>query len=211
MLREIDVSVRTRLPTATAARKIELSDMPTQSFFWAASHAALDLAENLVFTKNCRVDAGADPEEVLDGLIVVERVQVIVQDLGSNERTLGQEVSDILERTVETFGQNVDLGSVTGAENDAFGDVGAKRQVVQRLVERIRRDGDLLENIKRRRGVIETDDYKRHVSTLKAMTGTTALLASALLARALLTRALLTAALPTTSAFWTLGISTTAF
>ena len=31
MLREIPVSVRTRLPTSTAARKIELSDMPTQS------------------------------------------------------------------------------------------------------------------------------------------------------------------------------------
>ena len=70
-----------------------------------------------------RVDTSANAEKVFDGLIVVEGIEVIVQHLGSNERDLGQEVADILEGTMKTLGQNVDLGPVTGAEYYTFGHI----------------------------------------------------------------------------------------
>ena len=87
---------------------------------------------------------------------------MIVQRLGRDERDLRQEVAHVLEGTMKALGQDVDLGAVARAEHNTLGNIGAQQQIVERFVEIIRGDSDLLEHIERRRGVIQTDDYKRH-------------------------------------------------
>jgi len=115
-----------------------------------------------MLTEHGTVDARAHPEEMLDRVLVVERVQVVAEHIRAYARVLRQEIAHVLKGAVEALSGDVDLGSVAGAQHHRLRYVRPMRQIEQRLVDVVGRDRDLLEHIQRSAGVVESDRYKRH-------------------------------------------------
>ena len=71
-------------------------------------------------------------------------------------------MTDVLHRTVETLGHDVDLGAMAGGEHHHLTHVLASAQVVERLGQATLGDGHALEEIERHRAVVQSDDDDRH-------------------------------------------------
>ena len=108
-----------------------------------------------------RIQTGGHREEVPGRITVVEAGQVVGELLGRHMGHLGEEVADVLVRTVELLGEYVHLDPVAGRQDHGLVDVLARREVGQRLGQARRRDRHALEQVERHGAVVETYDYDR--------------------------------------------------
>ena len=131
--RAIDVSVRARLPTSTAWRNSKLSPARGRALALGPLPRHSHLPENLAFAEHGRVDTRGHREQMTGGDVVVEGIEVVGERLGRRMGQVAQEVAYVLVRAVEALGDGVDLGAIARGEHDRFTDVGARRQIMQRL------------------------------------------------------------------------------
>ena len=76
-----------------------------------------DLAEDLPFTQHQAVEASTHPQQVLDGLFVMQRKQVGLKIGISQATVIGKEISNRCHTIVWMAQQGIDLEAVTGTED----------------------------------------------------------------------------------------------
>ena len=91
MERDTAVSLRTRLPAASASRKSRLVTGPGHALDERQLVGALDLALDLGLADDHRVEPGGDREEVLDGVVAAQRVDRAEQLGGAQAGLAGED------------------------------------------------------------------------------------------------------------------------
>ena len=132
----------------------------------ALAHGGLpglaDLAEDLALADDHRVEAGGDGEQVRDGRVVVIGVEQVGEIFGRGARVRGEERADVTDRGVEVRAARVDLDAIAGGEHHDLEQVLACAEVVEHLRKLLLRHRHPLEQVDRRRAVVEADHDQRH-------------------------------------------------
>ena len=126
---------------------------------------AADLPEDFALAEHRRLQPGRHLEEVSRRGVVVLAVEIRVQLVGRQLTGVAQEFADLGVGRVESLGDGVDLGAVTGAEHRDLAEVVTPGQPGQRLGQVVRGDGDPLQERQRPRAVIDTDDDDGHTDS----------------------------------------------
>jgi hypothetical protein len=123
---------------------------------------AADLTEDLALADHRRVQPGGDLEEVPGRGVVVLRVQVRVQLVGTQRAELTEEVADLGVGRMEPLGDGVHLDAVARAEHRHLAQVVPPGQPGDGLGDVVRGDRQPLEDRQRSRAVVDPDDDDRH-------------------------------------------------
>lgn len=91
------------------------------------------LALHLHLAEHGRIQPGRNREQMLDRLLIPKDGQVGQKTVRGDIGQVDQQVAEVLERTVETLGFDVDLGAVAGGEDHSLGHVVARGQGRQQL------------------------------------------------------------------------------
>ena len=152
-LSPIAVSVRTRLPTASAWRKTRSSERAGLDGLVGGS----DLAEDLALSRHERVEPGGDAEEV-------QRRRVLVQAVDDAVERLTRQLLERRQCGALVDPVDVELGAVAGREADRIAErAGERRRGCE--IER-----DPFAQLDRRDVVRQADQRERHVKWLPAST-----------------------------------------
>ncbi len=119
----------------------------------------LDLAENLRFADDHRVQAGGDTKEMADGVLVAMLIDVRGEQAGVKFKVAVKERRQVRVRRFER-GENLD--AVTGGDNHALGDAGSGGEGAGGLGQVIAGDGDAFAELNGRGLVVDADDRKGH-------------------------------------------------
>src|SRR5688500_9590157 len=134
----------------------------------------LHLAEDLRLADDHRVEAGGDAERMAHGLLVRQRIQVLLQFLGTEPVILRQPLREL----VGALPRDIELGAVAGRQDRRFVRQAAL-QLPQRLVQALDMKHHALAHGERRGLMVQSEgeqqcgqaaDYKR-VSTFSAGSG----------------------------------------
>ena len=136
--------------------------MPSERARCALDERVLDLAENLGFADQHRVEAGADAEEMIDRLAPEQRVHVGVHVLDAAVAEVAEELADLLDAFFVVFELGVDLEPAAGLQHQRFADRFVVAQRDQRFAHLVRRKRVALADVDRRGVVGEPHADERH-------------------------------------------------
>ncbi len=127
-----------------------------------------DLAENLGFADQHRVESGADPEEMIDGLVTESRIKVRLQVVtGCAVTKVREKRLDLRDAGFVVVELGVDLQAAAGLQHDRFLDRFVIPQRDQRLGHPRGRERVALADLDRGRVVRKTDAGQGHTGILR--------------------------------------------
>ena len=127
------------------------------------------MTKDLGLTEYGRIQAAGYTEKVPSGVEFIVDVEMFGEIVEGKSGMTGENVANVSERRVKSFGPNIDLGAVAGREHHGFGNIVARNQIVEDLYDVIVGDIESLEVFDRNRPLIHSDNNDGHKEDLSQL------------------------------------------